>query len=85
MDVFINKHNFKLKDTGPSSYHLAYEFSRYFNNQLCLANRNAVSNIPDSCVSIFGLKPKSICHSSLEKVDHPELGILIFLDADGVQ
>ena len=34
VDALTSKHNFKLKDTGPISYHLGLNFTRDGNNDL---------------------------------------------------
>ena len=54
----INKHNFKLKDTMPVSFHLGYDFTRDSNNELCLAPRKHTDKMTEFYVSIFGSKPK---------------------------
>ena len=45
VDALINKHHFKLKGTGPISYHLACDFERDGHGTLQFAPRKCVENI----------------------------------------
>ena len=85
VDSLINKHNFKLKGTGPIKHHLGCDFSRDENGILCFAPRKYVEKMADSCYNMFGHKPKLIYMSPLEKGDHPELDTSEYLDEDGIQ
>ena len=79
LSALINKYYFKLKGTGPSSYHLGCDFTRDGNDYLCLAFRDQIENTSKSCMSYFGSAPKLTYLSPLEKVDHPELDTTHFL------
>ena len=85
MGALVNKYNFKLKEAGPTSYHLGCDISRHGNDDPCLSPRKRIDKMLDSRVSIFGSKPKSTWHSCLEKDDYPELNTTNFLDADDTQ
>ena len=85
VNLLINKHNFKLKGTGPINYHLGCDFSRDDNGILCFAPRKHIKKMADSCYNMFGHKPKLICMSPPKKGDRPELDTSKCLDEDGVQ
>ena len=84
VDNLIIKNRFKVKGTGPITYHLVCDFNRDSNNELCLAPREHIEKMSYSCASIFGSNPKSIYHSYLEKSDHPEIETANFLDDDSI-
>ena len=77
--------NFKLKGTGPISYHLGCNFDRDENGILCFAPRECIEKMEDSYLHMFGEKPKQICASPLEKGDHPELDTAEHLDQDDIE
>ena len=83
--VLIKIFKFKSKGTRPISYNLGCEFTRDGNNDLCLAPHRCMEKMSDSCVSFFSSNPKLTYYSLLEKVDHPELDTINFLDTDGIQ
>ena len=58
-DVLINKHGIKLKGTGSIYYDADCDFTQDGNNELCLAPRETISKMSDSCASILGSNPKS--------------------------
>ena len=57
VDALRNKQNFKLKGTGPISYHLGFDFTRDGNNEI--DPRKYIDKMSDFYVSIFGSNPKS--------------------------
>ena len=73
VDTLTKKHYFKLKCTGPMSYHLGCVFGRDRHETLQFDPRKYVEKIEEFYHSIFGSKPKQLCMPQLEKGDHPEL------------
>ena len=63
---------FKLKGTGPMSFHLGCDFFRDEDGALCCAPREHIEKMIDNYVRIFGKKPKEAT-SPLTKGDHPEI------------
>ena len=81
-----NKHNFKLKGTGPIDYHLGANFSRDMDGTLCMSPKKyIVERLASSYLSMFGEKPKTKCKSPLERGDHPETDTSELLDVEGIQ
>ena len=85
ISILTTKYKFKLKGTGPISYHLGCNFDRDENGTLCFAPRKYIEKMEDSFVNMFGSKPKQIYASPLEKGDHPELDTSEYLDQDSTQ
>ena len=65
-------YTFKLKGTGPISFHLGCDFFRDEDGVLCYAPRKYIEKMIDNYVRIFGKKPKEAT-SPLTKGDHPEI------------
>ena len=88
-DIIINAltsfYKFKLKGTGPISYHLGCNFDRDENGTLCFAHKKHIEKMEDSFDNMFGCKPKQICASHLEKGDHPKLDSSEYLEQDGIE
>ena len=78
-------YKFKLKGTGPISYHLGCDFFRDKEGVLCFAPRKYIEKMINIFETTFGHKPSNKVHSPLEKGDHPELDTSEFLDQDGIQ
>ena len=53
-DTLINKHKFKLKGTGPISYHLGMGFVRDDDGTLCISPIKYINKICESFTRIFG-------------------------------
>ena len=83
-DVLQNKYNFKLKGTGPLSYHLGCDFYRDDLGILCFSPKKYIGKMLDGYKTMFGSKPKANVTSPLEKVDHPELDDSALLDEEGI-
>ena len=83
-DLLSNKYNFKLKGTGPISYHLGCDFVRDSEGVLCFAPKKHIEKMIDSCKNIFGCKPKLNVSLHSDKGDHPELDSLELLDQDSI-
>jgi len=71
-DVLQKKYSFKLKGTGPISFHLGCDFFRDENGILCFAPKKYIEKMLENYKRIFGEHPKQAA-SPLEKGDHPEL------------
>jgi hypothetical protein len=76
MNVLENKHKFKLKGTGPITFHLGIDFTRYDDGTLCISPRKYKEKLIKNYKKSFGIKPKEFA-SPLEKGDHPELDTLV--------
>ena len=77
-------HNFKLKGTGPMSFHLGCDFFRDEDGTLCVGPRAYIDRMVQQHEALFGFKPKTNVSSPLEKNDHPELDTSPLLDMDGI-
>ena len=80
VDTFVNKHHFKLKGTGPMSYHLGCDFGRDEDGTLHFVPRKHVEKMEECYHSMIGSTPKQTCISPLEKGFHPELDASNYLD-----
>ena len=78
-------YNFKLKGTGPISFHLGCNFFHDEDGVLCFAPKKYIEKMISSYERIFGSKPKQTVLSPLEKGDHPELDMSDPLEGDDVQ
>ena len=81
--VLITKYGFKLKGTGPISYHLGAEFIRDKDGTLIISPRKYIERMVSNFERIFHQKPKH-ASSPLEKGDHPEIDTTNELDLDGI-
>ena len=81
----MKKYKFKLKGTGPISYHLRCDFVRDEDKGLCIQPRKYVERMVETYVRLFGENPKELYSSPLEKGDHPEHNSSDLLDANGIQ
>ena len=77
-------HNFKLKGTGPTTFHLGCNYFRDEDGTLCMSPLTHIERMESQCISLFGESPKQNIQSPLERNDHPELDESPPLDADGV-
>ena len=84
VDVLTNKYKFKLKGTGPISFHLGCDFTRDDDGMLCMHPKKYINRMVDSFERMFGRKPATNVSSPLEKGDHPECDTTDLLDPDGV-
>ena len=83
-DMLSGPHNFKLKGTGPVTFHLGCDFFRDPDGVLCYAPRKYIEKTIDNYVRIFGQKPKQYT-SPLVKGDHPELDTSDLLEIDDIK
>jgi len=79
--ALIDEHNFKLKGTGPTEFHLGCDFCRDKQGVLCYAPKKCIEKILDNYRRIYGTWPK-VAHSPLVNGDHPELDTSDLLSED---
>jgi hypothetical protein len=84
-DELENIHKFKLKGTGPISFHLGCDFFREEDGTLGFAPRKYIEKMVMEYTRLFGSKPKHNVMSPLEKGDHPELDESELLDVDDIK
>ena len=75
---------FKLKGTGPVSFHLGCDFFRDEDGTLCFGPRRYIDRMGDQYKKLFGTAPPQKASSPLEKNDHPELDDSPLLDVDDI-
>ena len=85
IDQLTNTYNFKLKGTGPISFHLGMDFTRDDDNTLCLAPKKYIDKMLDNYKIMFGTSPRQDVTSPIEKGDHPETDTSEFLDQEGIR
>jgi Reverse transcriptase (RNA-dependent DNA polymerase) len=73
IDILEKQHKFKLKGTGPISFHLGINFTRDEDNTLCISPTKYIDKLVKNYEKLFGMKPNTSVTSPLEKGDHPEL------------
>jgi hypothetical protein len=73
MNILENKHKFKLKGTGPTTFHLGMDFTRDDDGTLCISPTKYIENLVKNYEKSFGMKPSQNVTSTLEKGDRPEL------------
>ena len=83
-NTLTKEYGFKLKGTGPLSYHLGCDYFRDKTNTLCFSPRKYIEKMIDGYKTLFKSKPKVNVSSPLEKGDHPELDQSEFLDDEGI-
>ena len=81
----MKEYKFKLKGTGPISYHLGCDFVHDEDKVLCIQPRKYIEQMVETYVRMFGEKPKELYSSPLDKGDHPELDTSDLLDANRIQ
>jgi hypothetical protein len=85
LSILIDKYKFKLKGSGPISFHLGCDFERDEDGTLCMVPRQYIEQIEAQYERMFGSKPRMHYTSPLEKNDHPEEDTSELLDEVGVQ
>jgi hypothetical protein len=78
-------YNFKLKGSGPMSFHLGCGFERDEEGVLSMNPAKYIDKMMDGYEQMFGSKPSTKARSPVEENDHPELDTSEFLDDDGIQ
>jgi len=84
-DLLQDKYQFKLKGTGPISFHLGCNFVWDNDGTICMSPQKYIKNLLGTYKCIFSSKPRQNVTSPLEKADHPELDMSDELDADGIK
>ena len=84
-DALEKEHGFKLKGTGPITYHLGSNFFRDSKGVLCMAPKKYIDRMSEIYLRLFGTKPRTTFTSPLEKGDHPELDTSPELGAKGIK
>jgi len=84
-DTLTEVYKFKLKGTGPISFHLGMDFFRDEDGVLCFAPKKYIKRMEDSYLQMFGSKPLQNMMSPLEPNDHPELDESELLEPEDVQ
>jgi hypothetical protein len=78
--ILVHKYKFKLKGTGPITYHLGMDVYPDNTGSLCILPKKYIENMIASYEQFFGSKPSQKCLSPLEKGDHPEFDTSDYLD-----
>jgi hypothetical protein len=85
LKVLTNKYKFKLKGSGPITFHLGCDFERK-DGILCMAPQQYIERMMISQYKrMFESKPRTNVTLPLEKNDHPEVDTSDFLDEEGIQ
>ena len=84
IDWLEKKILFKLKGTGPISFHLGCDIFCNENNTLCIGPKSYIERLSMQYQSMFGKKPMTVYTSHLSGNDHPEINATLFLDDDGI-
>ena len=74
-------HSFKLKGSGPVTFHLGCDFFRDSNGNLCYAPKKYIEKVLANYQRIFGKQPWQVT-SPLIKGDHPEIDTSELLNLD---
>jgi Reverse transcriptase (RNA-dependent DNA polymerase) len=85
LTMLVDKHKFKLKGSGPISFHLGCDFERDDDGVLCMSPKQYINQMVSQYERMFGSKPRTNVTSPLEKNDHPEVDDSELLDEEGVQ
>ena len=80
-----DKYKFKLKGTGPISFHLGMDIYRKNYGTLCIAPRKYIEKIIADFERMFGESPKQNVHLLIEKGNHPELDTSDFLGSNALE
>jgi Reverse transcriptase (RNA-dependent DNA polymerase) len=72
-DILEKQHKFKLKGTGPISFHFGLDLTRDEDNTLCISPTKYINKLVKNYEKKFGMKPNTSVTSPQEKGDHPEL------------
>ena len=77
--------SFKLKGSGPITFHLGMDFFRDSDEVLCMAPKKYIEKMLANYERLFGEPPKQNMHAPLEKGDHPEMDTTELLDMDNTK
>jgi hypothetical protein len=84
LDILTDTHHFKLKGSGPISYHLGCEYFRDADGVLCYTPRRYIENMMSQYERLYGHLPKHY-DAPLTPGDHPEIDTSVLLDLEGTQ
>jgi hypothetical protein len=84
VDTLEKVHQFKLKGSGPTSFHLGCDFFRDNDGVLCYAPKKYIIRMLDTHERIFGKPPKQVI-TPLDKGDHPELDTSDLLEVNDIK
>ena len=84
-DVLEQKYKFKLKGTGPITFHLGMGFFQDDDGVLCISPKRYIKWMISTYLTLFRMKPCMKYNLPLEKGDHPEIDDSKFLDTTGTQ
>jgi Reverse transcriptase (RNA-dependent DNA polymerase) len=76
---------FKLKGTGPMTFHLGCDYTRNEHGVLCLSPTKYIHKVIDAYKQMFGCSPPQNLLSPLEKGDHPEMDTSKLLNQEGTE
>jgi hypothetical protein len=86
LDALSSKpYSFKLKGSGPITFHLGMDFFRDKHGTLCLAPKKYIEKMIANYERLFGTSPRQTFSSLLEKGDHLEMDNSELLDDEGVK
>jgi len=85
VDQLVSAYKFKLKGTGPVSFHLGMDLTRDDDGTLCMSQKKYTEKLIANYERMYGESPKQNVTSPLEKGDHPELDTSEFLDEKGTR
>jgi Reverse transcriptase (RNA-dependent DNA polymerase) len=77
-------HKFKLKGSGPTSFHLGCDFFQDEEGVLCYAPKRYILRMLETFERLFGKQPKQYV-APLEGGDHPELDDLELLEIEDIK
>ena len=79
-------YNFKLKGSGPVSFHLGCGFERNEHTGiLAMTPQKYIEKMNLTYHQLYGIFPPTSPTSPLVENDHPELDVSEFLDEEGIQ
>ena len=84
-DELMGRFKFKLKGTGPLTFHLGCDYYRDEYGVLCVSPRKYIERFLESFERIFGEKPNKKYKSPLDPNDHPELDTSEELDMEAIR
>jgi hypothetical protein len=79
-----SRYGFKLKGTGPTTFHLGVDYFRDSHGVLCMAPKKYIDKMIETYVRLFGSKPRQYS-SPLEHGDHPEIDDSLELELEDIK
>jgi hypothetical protein len=81
-DELMDRFHFKLKGTGPLTFHLGCDYFRDEDGTLCVSPKSYIERFLSSFKRLFGHDPNRRYRSPLEPNDHPEIDTSEELDME---